>query len=62
MFDYSNYLTKSKYYDNSNKLVIGKMKDEARGVVLEEFVRLKPKLDRLYSFLVENSESKLEKV
>ena len=26
MFDFSNYLTKSKYSDNSNKLVIGKMK------------------------------------
>ena len=24
MFDFSNYSTKSKYYDNSNKLVIGK--------------------------------------
>ena len=23
----SHYLTKSKYYDNSNKLVVGKMKD-----------------------------------
>ena len=28
MFHFSNYLTKSKYYDNSNKLIIGKMKDE----------------------------------
>ena len=25
MFDFSNYSTKSKYYDDSNKLVIGKM-------------------------------------
>ena len=25
MFDFSNYWTKSKYYDDSNKLVIGKM-------------------------------------
>ena len=28
MFDFSNYSTKSKYYDDSNKLVIGNMKDE----------------------------------
>ena len=28
MFDCGNYSTKSKYYDNSNKLIIGKMKDE----------------------------------
>ena len=40
MFDFSNYSTKSKYYDNSNKLVIGKMKDETRGTVIEEFVGL----------------------
>ena len=32
MFDFSNYSTKSKYYDNSNKLVIGKMEDEIAGV------------------------------
>ena len=36
-------------YDNSNKLVIGKMKDETGDVAIEEFVRLKPKM---YSFLV----------
>ena len=28
MFDFSNYQTKSKYYNDSNELVIGKMKDE----------------------------------
>ena len=43
MFDFSNYTTKSKYYDNSNKLVIDKMKDEIGGVIIEEFVGLKPK-------------------
>ena len=37
MFDFSNYSTKSKYYDNSNKLVVGKMKDETVGVAIEEF-------------------------
>ena len=31
MFDFINYLTNLKYYDNSNKLDIGKMKDETRG-------------------------------
>ena len=36
MFDFSNYLTKPNYYDNSYKLVIVKMKDEARGVSIEE--------------------------
>ena len=58
MFDFTNYSTKSKYYDKSNKLVIGKMKDEAGGVAIEEFVGLKPKM---YSFLVENSQHKKAK-
>ena len=44
MFDFSNYSTKSKYYDNSNNLVIGKIKDETAGVAIEEFVRLKQKM------------------
>ena len=35
MFHLSNYSTKSKYYDNSNKLVIGKMKDETGDVAIE---------------------------
>ena len=38
MFDFSNYSTKPKYYDNSNKLVVGKMKDETGGVAIKEFV------------------------
>ena len=28
MLDFLNYSSKSKYYDDSNKFVIGKMKDE----------------------------------
>ena len=35
MFDFSNYSTKSKYYNDSNKLVIGKLKDKTGGVVIE---------------------------
>ena len=58
MFDFSNYSLKSKYYDDSNKLVIGKMKDETGGVAIKEFVGLKPKM---FSFLVDNnSEHKKE--
>ena len=39
MFDFTNYyLTKSKYYDNLNKSVIGKMKLEIGGVTIEKFV------------------------
>ena len=32
MFDFSNYSTKSKCYDDWNKYVIGKIKDEIAGV------------------------------
>ena len=51
MFDFINLFSKSIYYDDSNKLTIGKMEDETAGVVIEEFVRLKPKM---YSFLVDH--------
>ena len=37
MFDFSNCSTKSKRYDDSNKSVVGKMRDEI-GVAIEEFV------------------------
>ena len=47
MFDFSNYLAKLKYYNDSNKLVIGKMKDETGNIVIEEFVGMKQKM---YSF------------
>ena len=57
MLDFSNYSTKSKCSDNSNKLVIGKMKYEIGGVAIEEFVGLKPKM---YSLLVDNNEHKKE--
>ena len=43
---------KSKYYDDANKLALGKMKDETGGVAIEEFVRLKSKM---YSFLVDDN-------
>ena len=58
IFDFGNYSTKSKYYDNSNKLVIGKMKSKTASVSIKEFVGLKPKM---YSFLIDNSEHKKSK-
>ena len=41
MLDFSNYWTKSKCYDDSNKLVIGKMEDETSSVTIEESVRFR---------------------
>ena len=55
MLDFNNYSIKSKYQDNSNKLVIDKMKDETAGVATKEFVGLKP---IMYSFLINKSEYK----
>ena len=52
MFNFSNYSNKSKHYDGSNKLVVGKMKDETRSVVIDEFFGLKPKM---YSLLVDDN-------
>ena len=48
----TNYFTKPKYYDSSNKLVTGKTKDETAGVAIKEFVGLKPKM---YSYLAEDN-------
>ena len=59
MFDLNNNSNKSKYYDNSNKLVVAKMKDETAVVPIEGFVGLKPKMS---SYLVDdNSEHKKAK-
>ena len=43
MFDFSIYLAKSKYYYDSNKLDVAKMKDKTNGGAIEEFVGLKTK-------------------
>ena len=52
MLDFSNYSAESKYYDDYKKLVVGKMKDEAGGCTIKEFVLPKSKM---YSFLVDDS-------
>ena len=52
MLDFSNYSTKSKYYDDSNKLVVGKMKDETAGVVVRAFGGFNAKM---CSYLVDDN-------
>ena len=57
--DVNKYFGSNEYLFDSNKLVIGKMKDETGGVATEEFGGLKPKM---YLFLVgDNSEHKKTK-
>ena len=51
MFDFSGYPVDSKYYDNSNKKGLRKMKDELNGVKIIEFVGLKCKM---YSLIAKN--------
>ena len=44
LFNFSNVSKDSKYFDETNKKVIAKMKDEFGGVIVEEFVRLNSKM------------------
>ena len=46
LFDFSNYPKDSTFFDETNKKVIGKMKDESKGKIISEFVGLK---SRMYS-------------
>ena len=52
MFNFNNHSAKSKYYDDSKKLVVGKTKNKTGGAAIEEFVGLKPKM---YSFSLDDS-------
>ena len=54
MFEFSNYSSTSKYYNNSNTSVVDKIKDEVAGVATEEFGRQKPKI---YSILLSHSKN-----
>ena len=44
LFDFSNYSKDSKFFNETNKKVIGKMKDEFGGVIVDEFVGLRSKM------------------
>ena len=44
LFDFSNYPKDSKFFDQANKKVIGKMKDVSEGKIIDEFVGLKSKM------------------
>ena len=44
LFDFSNYSKDSKFFNDANKKVIGKMKDEYGGVIIDQFIGLKSKM------------------
>ena len=52
-FDNSDYPENSRYFNKTNKKVIGKFKDEAAGIPINEFVGLRSKM---YSYIKENYE------
>ena len=47
MFDFSKYSKDSKFFDRTNKTVIGKMKDEFGGVIIDEFFGFKSKMNSI---------------
>ena len=59
MFDFSDYPKNHKCYDETNKKVIGKFKDEAKGKIITEFIGLRPKL---YSYTIEGDKDELKKL
>ena len=52
-FDNSEYPENSPYFDKSNKKVIGKFKDEASGIPINEFIRLR---SQMYSYMKDTNE------
>ena len=55
LFDFSNYPKDSKFFDLTNKKVIGKMKDESEGKIIDEFVGLKSKMYSLKNNICKES-------
>ena len=49
LFDFSKYSVDSKFYDPTNKKVLGKMKDKFKGKIISEFIGLKSKMYSLIS-------------
>ena len=54
LFDFSNYLKDSKFFDDTNKKVIGKMKDEYGGAIIDQFIGLKSKMHSIKKEIVVN--------
>ena len=44
MFDFSNHPQDSKFFDQANKKVIGKMKDVSEGKIIDELVGFKSEM------------------
>ena len=53
LFDFSNYPEDSKCFDPVNKILIGKMKDEVKRRIINEFVEL---MSNVYPLVIVNNE------
>ena len=60
LFDFSNYSKDSTFYDDTNKNIIGKMKDEYGGAIIDQFIGLKSKMLSIKK--INGSESSTTKV
>ena len=54
LFDFSNYPKDSKFFNETNKKVIGKMKDGFGEVIVDKFVGLKLKMYSIKKLMVKN--------
>ena len=54
LFEFSSYSKDSKFFDSTNKKVIGKIKDEFGGVITDKFVGLKSKMYSIKKLTVKN--------
>ena len=54
MFDFSIYPKDSKFFEKTNEKVIGKVKGEFEGKIIDEFVGLKSKMHSWKILIVEN--------
>ena len=62
LFGFSDYLVKSKFCDLKNKKIIGKIKDELKRKIIDEFVGLKSKMYSLFTINDKKSyKSKMDK-
>ena len=56
LFDFSNYSRDSNFFNEANKKVIVKMKDEFGGIIVSEFVGLKSKMYSINKMAIQQKE------
>ena len=54
LFDFRNCSKDSKFFDQTNKKVIGKMKDEFAGIIVDKFIGSKSKMYFIKKLMVKN--------